>query len=853
MHVPVGIGMAQGDRVTISHLDPSPKIPQVWGKVPPRNKNFTGRADLLTRLREGLGGRVTAVLPHALHGLGGVGKTQMAVEYAHRYQSDYDLVWWIPADQPVLVRSSLASLAPSLGLPSASVSGVEEAANAVLEALRRGEPYTDWLLIFDNADEPEELTDILPQGPGHVLITSRNHRWASIVDAFPIDVFTREESVEFLIRRVPRGITPEDAGRLAEELGDLPLALEQAGALHTETGIAVDEYLRLLKQRTSQLLSQGKPSEYPASMTAAWALSVASLEEKLPEALVLLRYCAFFGPEPIPRDAFNKVVPGLSPEISNLIVDPIRLGRAIAELGRFALAKLDIPARTIQVHRLIQALVRDELQDAEQGRLRHEVHLLLAAYTLSDPKDANNWDTYRIALNHLGPARVARCHEPVVREFASNIITYLYTTSDHSSARLFTRSFIDEWSAVSGADNEHVLAMMVQLGNLLLELGQYEEASARNLETLRMAEETLGRDHDITLRAMRGRGANLRASGEFLQAHEIDEEALRRFESKFGGQDWNTWRAINSVALDHGLKSDYLTARTLLERVIREIRSTNPSPDPAGYLNIYTGLARTVRLGGDYSEACDLGDDAYAYGIEQLGPDHAWTLRTGKDLAVAFRRAGDYDRALELAEEIHQRYVKTLGLNHPDTLSAAICLANIRRTIGQFQEALVLADDTVRRYPRVYNEEHPYNHACAGNLAVLRRITGDPQIARKMNEDALAGLELKLTRDHHYSLTIALNLASDLAELGEMESAYRLSSGCLRRLRALLGDDHPATLSAAANTVANLRALGRDDEAAELFAATEEGYRRTLTLDHPDARVFLEGRRLDADFDPPPI
>ncbi|MFA1548525.1 FxSxx-COOH system tetratricopeptide repeat protein [Actinomadura chokoriensis] len=840
-----------------SQPDPSPiteRIPQVWGKVPPRNKNFTGRTDLLTRLHDGLANRVTAVVPHALHGLGGVGKTQMAVEYAYRYRSGYDLVWWIPADQPVLIRSSLASLAQPLGLPSASVSGVEDAANAVLDALRRGEPYTDWLLIFDNADEPEELIDILPQGPGHVLITSRNHRWAGIVDPVQIDVFTREESVEFLTKRVPRGITPKDANRLAEELGDLPLALEQAGALHAETGIAVSEYLELLAQRTSQLLSHGKPTEYPASMTAAWGLSVASLEEKLPEALVLLRYCAFFGPEPIPRDAFSKVVPGLSPQLSSLLADPIRLGRAIGELGRFALARLDLPARTIQVHRLIQALVRDELPAAEQDRLRHEVHLLLAGYTPPDPNKANNWNIYLNALGHFGPAGVAQCQNPAVRQLALNMITYLYSSADYPSAQNFVESFIQEWTTTSGADHEDVLTLHVNLGNLLRELGQYRDAADRSTQTLETIEKALPPDHMTTLRALRGRAADLRASGDFQRAFEIDQNALRRYKAKFGDQDWSTWRAINSVALDYGLRSDYRGARTLLEQTLREIHAQDSqSADPASYLNIYTGLARTVRLSGDYAEACDLGEDAYAYGLEQLGPEHAWTLRAGKDLSTAWRRAGDYGRALELAEDIHQRYVRIYGLDHPDTLAAATCLANIRRTTAQFQEALVLAEDTVRRYPRVYLAEHPYNHACAGNLAVLQRIIGDPGVARKTNEDALAGLELKLGRDHHYSLTVAINLASDLAGLGETESAYRLCSGSLRRLRALLGENHPLTLSAAANTVADLRALGRDKEAEALYADTEERYRRGLTLDHPDARVFLEGRRLDADFDPPPI
>ncbi|WP_307800928.1 FxSxx-COOH system tetratricopeptide repeat protein [Actinomadura violacea] len=830
------------------------RVPQIWGKVPPRNKNFTGRTDLLERLRGGLDNRVTAVVPHALHGLGGVGKTQMAVEYAYRYRSAYDLVWWIPADQPVLVRSSLASLAQPLGLPSAAVSGVEDAANAVLDALRRGEPYTNWLLIFDNADEPEELTETLPQGPGHVLITSRNHRWAGVVDAVPIDVFTREESIEFLTRRVPRGITDENADKLAEELGDLPLALEQAGALHAETGIEVEEYLRLLGEHTSQLLSQGKPTEYPASMTAAWALSVSSLNEKLPEALDLLRYCAFFGPEPIPRDAFSKALPGLSPQLSKLLKDPIRLGRAIGELGRFALARLDIPARTIQVHRLIQALVRDEMPEAEHERLRHEVHLLLAGYTPETPTDSSNWPRFLNTLGHLEPAGIAQCSDPSVRRLCLNMITYLYSTGDYSSAQSFTESFLEEWAASSGADHEDVVQLRVEQCNLVRELGNYGEAARLGAQTLAVAEKALGLDHDTTLRALRGRATDLRASGDFQQAHQIDEDVLRRFESQFPDDDLNIWRAKNSVALDHGLKSEYANARLLLEQVYLEVLETGKAAgDPASYLNIYTGLARAVRLGGDFSEACDLGEDAYAFGIEELSPDHPWTLRTGKDLSIARRRAGDYERAQEIAEDIHQRYVRAFGIDHPDTLAAATCLANIRRTTGMFEEALKLAEDTVRRYPRVYGADHPYNHACAGNLAILQRVTGDPEVARKTDEAALAGLEAKLGRDHHYSLTVALNLASDLAVLGENESAYRLCSGTLRRFRALLGDDHPVTLSAAANAVADLRAVGRDEEAEALFADTEQRYRRTLNLEHPDAKVFLEGRRLDADFDPPPI
>src|SRR5215204_1927017 len=175
-------------------------------------------------------------------GLGGVGKTQLAVEYAYRHAWDYQVVWWIPADQPVLVRSALAALAPRLGLTGIAPERVEDAVRAVLESLRRGDPYSRWLLIFDNADQPETIRDLMPNGPGDVLVTSRNHRWQSLVDTVEVDVFTRRESLEFLKRRVPGG-DERGSGRLAEELGDLPLALEQAGALQAETGMSAAEYL----------------------------------------------------------------------------------------------------------------------------------------------------------------------------------------------------------------------------------------------------------------------------------------------------------------------------------------------------------------------------------------------------------------------------------------------------------------------------------------------------------------------------------------------------------------------------------------------------------------------------------
>ena len=132
---------------------------------------------------------------------------------------------WVKADSREVLTSDFVNIAYLLNLPEMN----EQDQNQIVTKVRRWlQSHTGWLLIFDNADQPEELTEIIPQGPGHVLITSRNHRWEGVVDTVAVDVFTRKESVEFLNKRVPRAINKGEADRLAHELGDLPLALEQA-------------------------------------------------------------------------------------------------------------------------------------------------------------------------------------------------------------------------------------------------------------------------------------------------------------------------------------------------------------------------------------------------------------------------------------------------------------------------------------------------------------------------------------------------------------------------------------------------------------------------------------------------
>jgi hypothetical protein len=261
--------------------------------VPPRNRHFTGRSQLLDQIRAGLAaGRPVAVT--ALHGLGGIGKTQLAIEYAHRHAADYQLVWWVDAEQTPLLAGQLAALTSHLGLPGTG--RVTTDAAAVLNALRRRDR---WLLVFDNAEHPAALRPWLPDGPGHTLITSRYPAWGGLADPVEVDILTRAEAVTLLARRVPH-LSPQVADAMSDELGDLPLALEQAAAYLETTGIPPAGYLDRLRTRRDQMLARGHDLAHGGTIYTVWSLALDSLRDQEPAAVALLDLCAHFGPEPIP-------------------------------------------------------------------------------------------------------------------------------------------------------------------------------------------------------------------------------------------------------------------------------------------------------------------------------------------------------------------------------------------------------------------------------------------------------------------------------------------------------------------------------------------------------------------------
>ncbi|WP_311984621.1 FxSxx-COOH system tetratricopeptide repeat protein [Parafrankia sp. CH37] len=841
---------------------PGRGVPTIWGGVPQRNKNFTGRESQLTELRRRIAsdeGEVTAVLPHALQGLGGVGKTHLAIEYAYRYQAHYDLIWWIPADQPVLVRSTLASLAPRLGLSEGGLLRIDDSVAAVLEALRRGTPYRRWLLIFDNADQPELIRGLMPHGPGHVLVTSRNRRWQSIVDTIEVDVFDRRESLEFLHRRVP-GIAEVDANSLAEALGDLPLALEQAGALQFETGMDVREYLQLLKDASSKLLAENPPADYSRPVAAAWSLSVAQLREQAPFALELLRRCAFFGPEPISLEMLDRGKYTLDSDFGLSMQDRLMVSRAMRELGRYALARIDNSRKTVQVHRLVQMLIRDELLPEEQERMRDEVHALLVA---ADPGDSEtqNRAGFENLLPHIVPSGVYASTAVRARQLIEHLIGYLYNAGDLTTALSEADRALDRWRADSGDRDPDVLVLQGIKANVLWALGRYREAYELRRGTLDAITEVLGADHEETLIILNGHGADLRARGEFRAALELDEDALPRHERVFGRDNAQTHHVVNNLALDCSLNSAYKRAFELDQDNLtnrRDMWGGDINPWVAASL---AAVARDQRQEGHYLKARESAEYAYRVFEElvnrrELAVDHPFVLAQAKDLSVARRKAGFFREALELAEQVYERYTSSrqFGNEHPDALAAAINLGNAQRVAGDPNEAAERIEKTVNRYRDIFGADHPYTYGCHLNLALVHRQLGRVDEAERLLKDALAGLEGRVGADHHFTLTCLANLATARSAQGLVAEALEIGEKALARFGELLGPDHPHALVCATNVALDLsQTAGREEEGRRLATETSQRYRRVLGPDHPDVQAGERGERLDFDFEPPPL
>jgi tetratricopeptide (TPR) repeat protein len=647
-------------------------LPSIWNVPHARNPNFTGRGQLLEDLRKSLLEGKTAALT-ALHGLGGVGKTQLALEYAYRFAPDYDLVWWVRAEDAFSLAGDYAGLAGPLNLPEKELADQSAQVVAVRQWLSQN---GKWLLIFDNAGEPQDLTAYRPQGGGgQVLITSRNPTWRRVARPLDVKVWDRPESVAFLLKRTGREEAAGEGekaapGQLADELGDLPLALEQAGAYIEACGCSISQYLEMFRSRHEEMLKRGKPSrEYPDTVATTWELSFQKVQEASPAAADLLNLCAFLAPDDIPKKLLVEGAKHLPESLAATGQDHVALNDALAVLRRYSL--MEVADDALAMHRLVQAVVRDRLdEEGKEQWAEVAVDLLNGVYSGDFHSQVDRWLWWgRIlphALSAVGYTENFRLAMPTAGRLLNQAGFYLNNRAEFGAANdCFKRALaIDE--ATYGPNHPQVAIAMNNLGGVLRSLGDPEGAKTHFERALAIDEAAYGPDHPKVAICVNNLGGVLRVLGDLKGAKVHYERALAIDEAAYGPDHPKVAIRVNNLGGVLRALGDPAAARAHYERSLA-IDEAAYGPDHPKVAIRVNNLGGVLRALGDPAAARAHYERALAIMEKVYGPSHPHVATIVNNLGGVLRALGDlvgarthYERALTICRQF-------LGEDHPTT------------------------------------------------------------------------------------------------------------------------------------------------------------------------------------------
>lgn len=640
---------------------------RVWN-IPAPSVEFT-RTDLLAGLRAALSGGPAVV--HALHGMGGVGKTTTAKEYANRFGDEYDVAWWVPAEDPTLIPDGLADLARAMRLAEPA----EQTGPVVSRLLGELRKRDRWLVVFDNAEQPDALLPFLPGGPGHVIITSRNPDWHGTATPLEVSTFTRAESVALLRRRLP-DLSEDMADRLAEELGELPLAVDQAANLLAATPITPEGYLDALAKQTAELLKRGV-SDAKRSVAASWAVSFESLAEDDPAALAMLTTVAWLAPEPVPLTLFTEHPELLPPPLDVAAADPLTFADTTTTLRRRGLAQLT--ATSISLHRVPAALLRDRATDPEEHARWASIAVRVLYANLPERawRNPQVWPQWRTLLPHIleaiQPGRSLDGVAGQVSRLLSDSGDYLMDRGEPRAALPLIERNVQLDSERLDADDIDVINTRNRFALLLQTLGDVARARALSEDIVVRLRRTLGEDHPHTLGTTSNLALQLQEMGEVEEARVLDEYTLDRRRRVLGEDDPDTLTSANNLAND-------------------------------------------LYLLGETERARELHEDTLTRRRQILGEDHPDTLTSADNVAIVLHGLGEREEGRALRVDVLRRRRRTLGENHPDTLTSAAHLVIDLTALGEVEQARALSVDTLARMRKTQGDDHPHTLALARRL-----------------------------------------------------------------------------------------------------------------------------------------
>jgi tetratricopeptide (TPR) repeat protein len=669
----------------------------------PRNPFFTGREGILSQIRGALLANRSAALnqPMALSGLGGVGKTQTAVEFAYRYASEYDYVLWVQGDSPDSIRSGFVTLSETLDIPERTAEDISKIVKAVKEWLATHER---WLLVIDNADLPAIISDFVPLNhKGHIIITSRAQVFHSIGIASPIalEEMTAEEAIGFLERRTGRKLDDVEelsaANKLSEELGYLPLALEQAGAFIAAKQAAFRDYLNSYREYHLKLLEQSPPvaGKYPASVATTWDMNFREVAQISPAAIEVLELGAFLHSSGIPFELLGKGAPefgGNLREIKNIQEDPLAINILLEPLTSYSLVRLQPTARTFEIHRLVQEVIKDRM---DTGKRAEWALRLAKGFALAFPRpEFSNWPTCERLVAHaratLRLCESSKLEEEPVSRLANELGSYLEARAVFSEAEHLGRLAAGILRKLGG----HPLELSASLNNIAIickKQGRFDEAEALYKEAIELNERVTGSSHGLIAK-LGNLGSLYHALGKTGKAKPLFLRALE-LANQYDEPLWES-RILQNLAMLHVDEGKIQKAREHTMRAL-SIRREFLTPDHPDIGTSILRLAEIERKLGNHSEATKLLEEAAANKKIGLGEDHPDFIQIHRLRLHLAIDSGDATKAVDEASRAVDLSTRYFPLS-PETMLRRLELVHALMVAGDRpgarKEAVIIHD-----------------------------------------------------------------------------------------------------------------------------------------------------------------
>jgi tetratricopeptide (TPR) repeat protein len=779
--------------------------PLIWNVPYRRNPFFTGRENILSHLYAVLQNSKTAALTQtqAISGLGGIGKTQIAVEYAYRYRDEYQAILWITASSREAFTADFVMLAALLDLPEQ----YEQDQDFVVRAVKRWlTTHTHWLLILDNVDNLEMLADFLPvHSSGDVLLTTRLQALGTLAQRIEVEKMGLDEGVIFLLRRTKVLITDAELDQLTKvskaqamemvaALDGLPLALDQAGAYIEETSCGLSHYLDLYGTRRKELLRRrGRfPVDHPDSVAITWSISFQQVEHESLAAADLLHLLAFLDPEAIPEEIINKGAAELGTTLELVENDPLKVDSIIELLLRYSLIRRNSLSRSLSIHRLVQAVLKDGM-DKETQCLWAERAIRAVNRTFPDV-ELNTWEECQRCLPH-----VLIC------------ATYIdeYELAFPEAARLF---------------NEAATYQIVH--------AQYAQTELLLHRVLSIRQQAFDGDHPDTARALNDLGVLYLTQSKFQQAEPLLQQALAIRQAKMGVEHSDTATSLNNRAQLYYEQGYYSSAERMYQEAL-EIRQRVLLPGHPDIAQSLNNLAELYTVLGKFSQAESLYEEALSSQKYTLGSEHPLVAQTLNNMALLYRSKGEYTKAEQYYLQALDIQEQVLGSDHPDVAETLNNLARLFRAMGAYEKAEPLYLSALHIRETTFGTDHPQVAQSYYSIAKLYHSQGKYSEAEKLFEQALHIQEQRLGINHPTIASTLGMLAKINLEQNKLPQAEKLNLRALRIRESTSGADHPHIAIITNSLVEIYHTEGRYLEAGPLIARSLAIHKQALGPEHP--------------------